>query len=66
MADIKRKINTDKCVQCQKCEEVCLEGAISMHSKDDRTWMEIDENMCNSCDACYQVCPNDAIEESEQ
>ena len=66
MAEIKRKINTDKCIQCLKCEEVCKTGAITIRNLDWDTWLEVDPTKCNSCDDCYQVCDNGAIEEDEQ
>lgn len=47
------KINTDKCVKCSNCIDVCRFGAI----KD----FVVDELICEGCGACRISCLNDAI-----
>ncbi|MCH5325821.1 MAG: 4Fe-4S dicluster domain-containing protein [Duncaniella sp.] len=48
-------INTDKCIQCRKCEHVCKARCIDM------TDHVIDASRCVVCFDCVPVCPNDAI-----
>lgn len=46
-------MDSDKCIQCGKCEEVCRFDAINN--------FEIDSFACEGCGACTLVCPQDAI-----
>lgn len=48
-------INTDKCIQCRKCEHVCKASCI------DLTDHVVDSSRCVDCFDCLPVCPNDAI-----
>lgn len=48
-------IDTDKCVQCGRCEEVCRGQCI------DLTDHVVDGSRCVNCFDCLTVCPNDAI-----
>lgn len=48
-------INTDKCIQCRKCENVCKSSCI------DLTDHVVDMSRCVVCFDCLPVCPNDAI-----
>jgi len=48
-------IDTDKCIQCRKCEHVCKSSCIDMNSH------VIDMSRCVVCFDCLPVCPNDAI-----
>ncbi len=48
-------INTDKCIQCRKCEHVCKAHCIDMESH------VVDTSRCVVCFDCVPVCPNDAI-----
>lgn len=48
-------INTDKCIQCRKCEHVCKAHCINMESH------VVDTSRCVVCFDCLPVCPNDAI-----
>ena len=48
-------INTDKCVQCRKCEHVCKASCI------DLTAHVVDSSRCVDCFDCLPECPNDAI-----
>ena len=48
-------INTDKCIQCRKCENVCKSSCV------DLTDHVVDMSRCVVCFDCLPVCPNDAI-----
>ncbi|MCM1522435.1 MAG: 4Fe-4S dicluster domain-containing protein [Muribaculaceae bacterium] len=48
-------INTDKCIECRKCEHVCKASCINMNTH------VIDSSRCVVCFDCLPVCPNDAI-----
>jgi len=48
-------IDTDKCIQCRRCEEVCKSCCI------DLTDHVVDGSRCVNCFDCINVCPNDAI-----
>ncbi len=48
-------INTDKCIHCGKCDEVCKSECINL-----RTCV-VDNTRCVMCMDCCDVCPNEAI-----
>lgn len=48
-------IDTDKCIQCRKCEHVCKASCIDLISH------VVDGSRCVTCFDCLPVCPNDAI-----
>lgn len=48
-------INTDKCIQCRKCEHVCKASCIDLTSH------VVDSSRCVDCFDCLTECPNDAI-----
>lgn len=48
-------INTDKCIQCRKCEHACKSRCIDLQSH------TVDMSRCVVCFDCLPVCPNDAI-----
>lgn len=48
-------IDTDKCIQCRKCEHVCKSSCIDLTSH------VVDSSRCVACFDCLPVCPNDAI-----
>lgn len=48
-------INTDKCVQCRKCEHRCKSSCIDLVSH------VVDTSRCVVCFDCLSDCPNDAI-----
>lgn len=48
-------INTDKCIQCRKCEHECKSSCIDLTSH------VVDSSRCVDCFDCLPVCPNDAI-----
>lgn len=48
-------INTDKCIQCRKCEHRCKSSCIDLVSH------VVDTSRCVVCFDCLSDCPNDAI-----
>jgi Fe-S-cluster-containing hydrogenase component 2 len=50
------KINSDKCVGCGGCIDLCPSIAISM--VDDL--VIIDDQLCTECGICVKVCPMNA------
>ena len=48
-------INTDKCIQCRKCEHRCKSSCIDLSSH------VVDTSRCVVCFDCLSDCPNDAI-----
>lgn len=49
------EIDTDKCIQCHRCEHACKAHCIDL--RDHVT----DSSRCINCFDCLPVCPNDAI-----
>lgn len=50
-------IITEKCLQCDRCKQVCPFGAI----EEGKPYKVIPE-LCDECGFCYSVCPVSAIE----
>jgi indolepyruvate ferredoxin oxidoreductase alpha subunit len=57
-ADMKCRIDQDKCTMCKSCMRI---GCPAVVIKDGK--VSIDESSCNGCTLCMQVCPFNAIEE---
>ena len=51
--------NTEKCIGCGRCTEVCPHGVFEV---DDRKMRIIDKDSCMECGACALNCPAKAIE----
>lgn len=51
-------LDTDKCVGCGRCAEVCPHGVFAIEDKKARI---IDRDLCMECGACQNNCPTDAI-----
>lgn len=49
------EIDTDKCIHCGKCEEVCKASCIDLNL------CTVDNSRCVRCFNCSAVCPNEAI-----
>jgi len=54
------KINTEKCIACGKCAEVCQYNALAF-VKDK---VLIFEELCHGCGSCSLICPTGAIDEA--
>ena len=55
-------VDTDLCVSCGRCEEVCSYRAIrNVLTKNKRTVAEVIHDSCASCSACVSACPSGAI-----
>ena len=52
----KAQIDSNNCVLCGKCKEVCIHDAICQFEK-----IKIDEARCLGCGLCQKVCPAAAI-----
>jgi MinD superfamily P-loop ATPase len=50
---LKARIDPQACIECGKCEDVCIFGAISD--------FKVNEIHCEGCGACRIVCPEDAV-----
>ncbi len=48
-------INTDKCIHCGKCEDVCKSSCIDLRD------CVVDNSRCVMCMNCTAICPSDAI-----
>ena len=58
-------INSEKCVVCGKCVNICSESEHSALSKDNNC-INIDKEACVGCSLCSVVCPKEAITMSSQ
>lgn len=54
-ATMRIDINTDRCIQCRRCADVCKSQCIDLNSH------VVDVSRCVVCFNCLPVCPNDAI-----
>jgi ferredoxin len=50
------RIDTDLCVGCGCCSDVCLSGALELREK-----AEVSEEYCIECGACIDMCPSLAL-----
>lgn len=54
------KINSNKCQQCRRCEEICPAHIIKMNGKGGVANL-IDKKQCLHCFCCHEICPAGAI-----
>ncbi len=57
------KIDTNKCIKCGKCSQVCRENALVFVKGKNPILIP---EQCNGCKACKIVCPVNAISEKKQ
>lgn len=61
-ADVKPRVNADRCTACGACLEHCAFEAISLvHPPDQMPRAAIDRDRCSGCGECLVVCPVEAI-----
>jgi len=60
MLNFKYEIDTDKCIGCEKCAEVCPTLAIDFDGEKNKAFV-LDIDQCLICHQCLEVCPVDAI-----
>ena len=53
-------IDTDECIGCGACVDVCATGAIEI---DDGFCTVVDDSECKGCGECQEECPVNAITE---
>ncbi|HNW82584.1 MAG TPA: ATP-binding protein [bacterium] len=53
------EINTDSCISCGKCSEICQFNAIVFFGSPPMIFKEL----CHSCGGCVKICPVSAIRE---
>lgn len=62
LSSITAAVNSDLCIGCGRCEEVCAYRAINnIFIKDKKITAEVNHDSCSSCSACVSVCPTGAI-----
>ena len=54
-----KKVNSDLCIGCKKCEKVCPSLAIAVNG--DNKKAIISTKLCHQCTNCADVCPASAI-----
>jgi NAD-dependent dihydropyrimidine dehydrogenase PreA subunit len=52
-------LDTDKCIGCRKCTEVCPHGVFKIA---DKKVLILDKNSCMECGACAMNCSVNALE----
>lgn len=58
------KIDTDNCMSCGMCVDVCPADAIKIISTHGYSRFEINQDKCIECLSCLEVgCPGEAITE---
>ena len=49
----KAQINSEQCIQCHKCEEICPQNTIK--------YCKVKSQRCIGCGKCYEICKHNAI-----
>lgn len=55
-----RKVCSNGCIGCKKCERTCQHGAIKVENN----LASIDTTLCVNCGECFGVCPTGAIKKA--
>ena len=53
-------VDAEKCTGCKRCLQVSC-NALGLIETEDKSYVEIDPNLCIGCTVCAQVCKFDAI-----
>ena len=62
LSSLTAAVDSDLCVSCGRCEEVCSYEAIrNVFKKNETTVAEVIHDACSSCSACVSACPSGAI-----
>ncbi len=56
------QVDTERCVGCGACIEVCPNGAIQLRQA--KAW--INPDLCTECKTCAEVCPQGSIQASRR
>jgi dihydroorotate dehydrogenase subfamily 1 len=57
------KIKDGSCIDCGKCENICLEeGAIRVTDDGYKKLVVIEPSLCIGCGACVTICPREALD----
>lgn len=56
------RINSETCIWCNKCSEVCEFDAIKPIESNGKMIAEVNISSCTGCGICAPVCPTNAIE----
>ncbi len=56
------QVDTERCVGCGACIEVCPNGAIQLRQA--KAW--INPDLCTECKTCAEVCPQGSIQASRE
>jgi MinD superfamily P-loop ATPase len=56
------EIDTDRCIQCRACVEICAYNALSMPGGTPLLFPEL----CHGCGGCFRICPAGAIKEVDR
>lgn len=59
MADIKVRINRNKCCYCGACVSICPveQGALEL----EEVILKVNHNICIECGICVEICPVGAL-----
>ncbi len=56
------RVNTEACLWCGKCAEVCEYDAVKPIERNGKMIAEVNISTCKGCGICTPVCPTNAIE----
>ena len=56
----KPKVDTEKCISCKKCENLCPMGSITFDDSENNSVPHFD-GICIKCHACIRSCPSNAL-----
>jgi len=62
----KHKFESEKCIGCGACAQVCSSDAIEVSEKDGRRVIKVDYSHCSFCGFCQDECPTQAIKLTQE